>query len=282
MDLFAAIMLGVIQGISEWLPVSSQAMVTLAGRFIAGLEYREALGVAIWLHSGTLVSAAAYFRNDIIGMLSKAAKGLHGGALDGAEHPSGLQREHFEGMGLLLFLTVATVFTGIVAVPLMFLAFAVEVPDWIFTMAIGVFLVVVALINWRAGHVGKNKTFGSQKEALSSSIIPGLAQGLAVLPGFSRSGLTIASLLGQGFGLRESFRLSFLMSIPVAFGAQVVLPIAREGFTVSSELVVGGAVAAAVGLLTIHALMEFTRAVDFRWATLALGLLVIALGLLLA
>ena len=75
MDFFEALVLGIIQGIAEWLPISSEAMVTLAGKFLFDAEYKEALGAAIWLHSGTTLSAIIYFRNDVIKLVKSIFHG---------------------------------------------------------------------------------------------------------------------------------------------------------------------------------------------------------------
>jgi undecaprenyl-diphosphatase len=256
MDFLDAVLLGIIQGIAEWLPVSSEALVTLAGRFIGGLEYQEALGMAIWLHSGTMLSAIIYFHKDILAILQSIY-------VNGAER------------ALLIFLGITTFASAAIALPLLILAFSVSVPDAIATIAIGAFLVAVAFIQ-------KGRAGGMQDELNpEKAIITGIIQGLAVLPGMSRSGLTVSALLAQKFPLRQAFRLSFLMSIPVTFGAQVALPLVKEGFQVDASMVAGSLVAALVGLITIKALMDFAERVNFFKATLALGALVILLGLAL-
>jgi len=256
MDFLDAVVLGLIQGMAEWLPISSEAMVTLAGHFITGLEYGEALGTAIWLHSGTLLAALIYFRHDILEIIKSIYKRR-------------MSRE------LLFFLIIATAASAVTAFPLLFLAFSIAVPESIATLAIGFFLLLVAF-----AMKGKGK--GSEKELKhGKALIAGLVQGLSVLPGLSRSGLTVSVLLAQKFPLKQAFRLSFLMSIPVSFGAQVALPLVQEGFEISGPMVAGSLTAAAVGLVTIKYLLEFAEKVNFFRATLALGLFVITFGLLL-
>ena len=125
MDYLAAIILGIIQGLVEWLPLSSEAMVTLSGKFLFGIEYQEALAVSVFLHWGTLFAAICYFRTEIAQMLqsifSKTAD-----------------------RSLLLFLLIATLLSGLVATPLLFLAFSIEIPDGLFTALIGLFLIFIA------------------------------------------------------------------------------------------------------------------------------------------
>lgn len=251
MDYTAALVLGIIQGIAEWLPISSEAMVTLAGKFLFESSYQEALGNAIWLHSGTSLSALVYFRNDIVDILSNKDKAL------------------------LIFLLAATSATAVTALPLLLLAFSIEIPESLFTVMIGAFLVLVAVLQ-------RNKTSsGGQEITAGNGIIAGLVQGFAVLPGLSRSGLTIAALISRKYSLAESLRLSFLMSIPVTAGIQILLPMAKGDFQITGPLIIGAAAAALVGLLTIKMLIEFAEHVNFSRATFALGLIVITIGLLM-
>ncbi len=256
MDFFEAVVLGIIQGIAEWLPISSEAMVTLAGKFLFSVEYKEALGTAIWLHSGTTLSALIYFRNDVIALVKSI---FHG------------------NQSLLFFLAIATLSTSISAIPLLLLAFSIELPDVLSTLFIGIFLIVIS-------YLQRNKNLPEPDENLTSkkAAICGIVQGLAVLPGMSRSGLTVAALLSQKFSLKESLRLSFLMSIPVTGGIQIFLPLVSDGFVITAPMVVGSLVACAVGLLTIKSLMEFAQRISFVRATFALGVIVIILAAALA
>lgn len=255
MDFLEAIILGIIQGIAEWLPISSEAMVTLAGRFLFRSDYHEALGTAIWLHSGTMLSALIYFRDDVARIIRSIST---------------------PERGLLMFLLIATLSTAFTALPLLLLAFSIALPEAIFTILIGLFLVLIAFLQRRRPASSQETSLGTSK-----ALVTGLVQGFAVLPGLSRSGLTIAALLSQRYSLRGSMRLSFLMSIPVTAGIQVFLPVVKDGFMISPEMVAGSLAAAAVGLLTIRSLMGFAEMFSFFKATLSLGLLVIVLGLLL-
>jgi undecaprenyl-diphosphatase len=256
MDFFEAIILGIIQGIAEWLPISSEAMVTLAGKFLFNAEYKEALGTAIWLHSGTTLSAIIYFRNDIIALVKSI---FHG------------------DRSLLFFLAIVTLSTSISAIPLLLLAFSIELPDVLFTLFIGIFLILIS-------YLQKNKHLSKPDNSITSkkAVISGIVQGIAVLPGMSRSGLTVAALLSQKFSLKESLRLSFLMSIPVTGGIQIFLPLVSDGFIITLPLILGSLVACAVGLLTIKTLMKFAERISFVRATFALGVIVILLAIFLA
>jgi undecaprenyl-diphosphatase len=255
MDFFSAIILGIIQGLVEWLPISSEAAVTLSGKFLFGMDYQEALSVSVFLHWGTLIAAIIYFRKELVQMLrdilSKNADKT-----------------------LPVFLIITTILSGIIATPLLFLAFSVEIPDGLFTIFIGLFLLCIAFLQ-------KNQKAGKEtKIEIKKAIIPGLAQGFSALPGISRSGITLATLLAEKFPLKDALRLSFMMSIPIVFAAELMLPVIKQDFIFTPELAVGAAAAAIAGFASISALLKFVERVNFFKATLTLGAVVFAAGLL--
>lgn len=251
MNYLAAMLLGLVQGVAEWLPISSEAMVTLVGQFVTGLTYQDALVVAIWLHLGTFLAALVYFRKEVWDLLTG------------------------KDLKLLAFLGVATVLTGLIAMPLLVLAFSLEIPQSLGTLGIGLLLIYVAFFN-------RSRQGGKREETHWTLALPaGAAQGFSALPGLSRSGLTVATLLAEGFSPEAAFRLSFLMSLPVTLGAQLVLPLLREGFVVTGPMVAGGLVAFLVGLGTIGGLLKVARERNFFKMTLALGVLVSLLGVVL-
>jgi undecaprenyl-diphosphatase len=108
-----------------------------------------------------------------------------------------------------------------------------------------------------------------------------LAQGIGVFSGISRSGITLATLLAEKFPLKDALRLSFLMSIPIVFAAELMLPVIKQDFAVTPEMLAGAAAAAIVGFASISALLKFAEKVNFFKATLTLGAIVLAAGLLI-
>jgi len=262
MDYFQVIILGAIQGVTEWLPISSQAMVFLSSRLFFGIEHTEALKISIWLHSGTLLAVIVYFWKDIVRILGSIFK-----------------KNFSEDKKLFSFLILSTIVTGIIAVPFLFFLFWVELPEALFTIIIGLLLVVVAFLQKKTQKI----KISNQKKILTvkNSIVVGIMQGFATLPGLSRSGLTITTLLFQKYSLKDTFYLSFLMSIPIIFLAQIALPIFEEEFVITSQLLIGSLSAAAVGFISIKALLEFTQRVNFFKATLTLGIIIIILGIIL-
>ncbi len=267
MSYFQAIILGIIQGITEWLPISSQAMVFLFGRLFFNLDHIEALKVSIWLHSGTLLAVIVYFRQDIFRIFKSIFK-----------------KNSSAEKTLLIFLVLATVASGIIAVPLLLLVFLLKIPEALFTIIIGIFLIVVAFSQKKTCELKEVKfslPVNEKPLTKQDGLIVGLIQGLAVLPGFSRSGLTITVLLAKKYSLKNAFYLSFLMSVPIIFLAQVALPFFKEEFIITSSLLVGALTAGLVGFFTIKTLLQFAQRVNFFKATLTLGVIVILFGIIL-
>lgn len=252
MTYIQAIILGVIQGIAEWLPISSQAMVFLFGRFIFDLGQVEALGISIWLHTGTLLAALIYFWKDILNIFTLDRK-------------------------TAIFLILATIMSGIIAFPLLWFIFLIELPEAPFMIIIGLLFFIIAFLQ------KKSREFKLEEKELNirDGLIVGIVQGFAALPGFSRSGSTVATLLFQRYSLKEAFRLSFLMSIPIVFLAQIALPIFQNEFIVSSELLVGAIVSGLIGFVMIKTLLQLAERVNFFKVTLGLGIVTILLGIIL-
>lgn len=254
-DAATAVLLGVLQGVLEWLPVSSEGVLVLV-LMALGEETGAAVGFALWLHVGTLGAAVVYLRED----LHQAARGL-----------DLLGTPQFR---LLAFLVVSTVLTGLVGGPLLVLGLTeLALPAWLGTLLIGLLLLATALILWHYGPGRRAVRDVQTKDAT----VPGLVQGLAALPGLSRSGLTQAALFAGGFDAPSALRLSFLMSIPAVAGAQVGLAL-LDPVALSLEVLLAAAVAFVVGLAAIDALLRMARWVRFELVVGALAAVAIAAG----
>lgn len=261
------IVLGVIQGLAEWLPVSSEGMVVLAQIWLFG---KDGIGVAIenalWLHLGTLLAAVVYFWKDLVVIV---------------QTPFRWNRAKQEDRNVLVFLGITTVVSGILGLGLLQLVETLEhqiaMAGQTMTALVGILLVLTGWLQ----ITSKAKDVGLRQEKnleVLDGMGLGLAQGLAALPGFSRSGLTIAALLMRKFDKRVALKLSFLMSIPIVLAGNILLNIGETRF--QSEALVGVAVAFAVGLATIHYFMKLAEKVHFGKFVVAMGLLTV-LGSLL-
>ncbi len=223
MDLIQAALLGMLQGLTEWLPISSSGHLVLAQRWM-GLTVPVAFDV--FLHLGTLAAVVAFFRGDLLGILrALAARDVR-------------SRDFL----LFAYIVVGTVPTAVIGFALT--SFFESLFSSAFAVGIGFLITGVLLLLSRAGS-------DRREVGWLTSIVMGIAQGMAIAPGISRSGSTISLGLITGAKKEDVFRLSFLLSIPAILGASLF----KIGELASSDLepyaVLGLAVAAASGYVAI-------------------------------
>jgi undecaprenyl-diphosphatase len=279
MLLLQAFLLGLIQGVTEFIPVSSSGHLQ-AVPFLLGWE-PGSLAFDVALHLGTLVAVVAYFRADLWGM----AKGLlRPGDRDAAAR--GSRRL----VGLLAVASVPAAIVGLLARDVIMAAF--EQP-----LAVAAFLVLTAVLLWSAErrrtqlgtveHTADDvAAVGAELAALpwSRAVGMGAAQALAIFPGVSRSGATIAAGMSLGMSRGAAARLSFLMLLPVTLGAALVtlpdLVTAQPGTLPFGpvEIALGVSVSAVSGYLAIR----FLIALVARRSLLVFARYVLVLAALLA
>jgi len=261
--MFNEIILGTIQGISEWLPVSSEGLIVLASVNLLGIKMtaNEMIRLALFLHLGTFFSALIYFRKDVLILLKSL---INYKSADNNEKK------------VLNFLIISTLTTGTIG--LIILKFISDldrfkVSGQAITIGIGILLLITA------GLMIKQKKGGiKEKENLTTkdSIILGIMQGFSALPGFSRSGFTIAGLLLRKFDKTLSLKLSFLMSLPVVLGGNILLNI--KGFAFNIDYLAGLIASFIFGLLTIHLFLKIAQKINFGYFVFGFGLLMIVFG----
>jgi len=247
MDLLTAVLMGILQGITEFLPVSSSGHLALFQHFF-GMEdiESEQMFFTVMLHFGTLISIFIYYWRDILDMIAEFFRGV--AALFGKEGgrrsapPPPARR-------LVLLIIVATL-------PL----FAVlPVKGAVESAAQNVTFVSLALIAtgfllFFSDRFARGKKT-ERTATVADALLVGVAQGIGTLPGISRSGVTISAGLLRGYSREFAVRFSFLMSLPAVLGATLLeLKDALEQ-SVDPALIpycaVGVAVAAVVGLFAI-------------------------------
>lgn len=255
--------LGVVQGVTEFLPVSSDGHLA-AFALLSGASPMT-LALTVVLHTGTLVATVVVLRDDLIRLLSACARGLReparvAGTADGA---------------LLLVLATACVPTAIIGVSLE--TVAAEANRHILAVGAGF------LVSAGAALLTRGRAPTGDRLSLRAALVLGAVQGVAVLPGVSRSGSTIACAMALGLAPAEAFRLSFLLSVPAVAGAVLLelrSPEARAAITPVAWY--GAAVAGVVGYACLRLLRQLlTRGHFWRfsWYLIPLGLGMIAWSL---
>jgi undecaprenyl-diphosphatase len=255
------IILGIVQGIAEWLPVSSEGLIILikTNVFNEPPNYDALIKYALFLHLGTFLAAFVYFRKDVF-VLIKAIFSF--------------KSQTQETKKIFSFLFVTTLISGSIGLCLLKLLSTLveqfETTGKSVTLVIGCLLLVTAFLELRARKAGyRNPT----ELKLSDAIITGIAQGMATLPGLSRSGLTMSTLLLLKFDKQHSLRLSFLLSLPIVLAGNIILNF--SALTLSVESLLGLAFSFIFGLLTIHILLKIAKAINFGYFMLLFGTITI-------
>lgn len=264
-ELLVALLAGVVQGVFEWLPISSQGNLSMLFTAL-GESAETALALSLFLHLGTTVAAAVYYRDDI----REASEGI-GSWRPGTAFAAGNAEPSF--------VVLATITTGLIGVPLYVLAvdLASEVSGGVFVAAVGILLIATGAVQLTSESVGLGER---ERPTAVDAVLVGAAQALAILPGVSRSGMTTSVLLFEGYDGPAAFRLSFLLSIPAGIGATALVVADAGGFP-DIGLAAGSIALAAsvlVGYLTIDLLLGVVERIPFWAVCFGLGALAIAGG----
>jgi undecaprenyl-diphosphatase len=272
--LLVAIVLGVLQGTLEWLPVSSEGLVSI---FVTGLGQSpaDAVGLSLFLHAGTGGAAAAFYRERIREALGSVGEWSPATAFADRDRAD------------LTFFAVATLASGVVGVGVKLVLDEVVggLTGGTFLAVVGALLVGTGLLQRRAGfddtrdgddtEARTDGGVGVGREAPDAvdAVLVGALQGLALLPGVSRSGTTASALLLRGHDGPRSLELSFVLSVPAAAGAGVLAVVEAGGVPAIEPLpaAVALVVAALVGYLTIDALTRLVGRLRFWVVCVSLG-----------
>jgi undecaprenyl-diphosphatase len=245
-DYFQALILAIVQGITEWLPISSSGHLALM-QHLFGIS--PPLFFDIALHFGTLISVVVYFWRDILALIRQ--------------------------INMILFIIIASIPTAIIGLTM---------KDFFASFYSDISLVGGALL--LTGIFLYLTRFAKQGKNLNPKLafIIGIAQGLAVAPGISRAGSTIGAGILLGLEKEAAARFSFILSIPAIIGATVLegKDLALSSIDVGPTIL-GIVVAAIVGYLSIDFLLNIIRKGDFSkfsYYCLALGTIIVILGVL--
>lgn len=259
--------IGIVQGISEWLPISSKTQVLFASTVLLGFPLAVAYSFGLFMEIGSTGSALVYFRKEVITV--------------------------FRDWKLFRFLLIVTLVTALIAVPLYLLADKVlatsPYPIGIPMLILGVALIVDAFLIRKSRLRERFKVSEVNDLSLRDTLLIGIAQGFAALPGVSRSGATVSAMLILGVKPETAFRLSYLAYIPASVGAffvSLLLTKQQVGIATSELNMFGLAIAIAAafitGLIVIGLLLRFAKKNSIYIVTFTFGILAIAFGILVS
>ncbi len=258
MTLVQSVLLGILQGLTEFLPVSSSGHLVILEK-VFGIAV--SVPFFVLLHLATMLAVVVYFWKDILDLIKNFLSGIWRILADRvpvrAVYYSNTQ---FKTCCLLLLGTLVTGAIGI--------AFK-EKFEALFTaiLPVGIFLVLTGVLIVVAERIGKGTRFAAQMNFVDALII-GLFQGFAIAPGLSRSGATISASLAVGLKRDFAARFSFLLAIPAILAAVLVerhelLRIAETGIGMKN-MIAGFIAAFVVGLLSIKIFMAIIRKTSLR------------------
>jgi len=240
--LLAALIIAIVQGITEWFPISSSGHIVLFERI---LGFQGGLQFSVALHFGTLMAVFVYFGREI----TEIVRHFFSGKWD----------TQYGRLGILLLVG---------SIPAAIIGFLIiDLFDSILTnlvvVSIGFFISGIFLL---AASIDFNIK-GTNPLKFSKAFTIGIAQALAIIPGISRSGATISSGVLLGLNEKNAMKFAFLLSIPVIFGANIITIGSQK---LPNELIWATLVSFLVGLLSIHLIFRYflTNRKNFRWFAL--------------
>jgi len=280
-EILASVIIAIVQGLTEWIPVSSSGHLVLVEKllgFSGGLEFDVAL------HFGTLMAVFVYFGKDIVDILQemfrgdfKSENGRLGLLIVVATIPAGLTGFFLKDVFSLAFgsLGVTAMGFGVTGVFLMVASFSRSASRQLSQKG------KVVNYNGDGKRIVNSEELGWRKFGFWNAFLVGVTQVFALFPGVSRSGSTIGSGLLLGLDEKATLKFSFLMSIPIIFGANILV---IGNNTLPSNLIWATIVSFAIGLLTIYLLYEkiLVNRRNLRWFGVYALALALVLGVVLA
>lgn len=233
------IILGILQGFFEWVPVSSEGIVALTSQFF--VDGVNPIDLALFLHLGTLLAVLVYFRKDWIEVLT------------------------FKDIDLFRFITIATAVSLFIGFIIYSLIRDIAIgPGLLLIMGIGLLLTAYFQKQKRSINLSRNWM----------AVLVGVLQGLAVIPGVSRSGSTIFGLSLGRFTPQEILKISYMLSAPAVVAASALILLKDTNAIIASWPAL--VTAFAVGFLSLDFLLELAKKINFSVFASIFGFLCLA------
>jgi undecaprenyl-diphosphatase len=261
MDILEIIVLGIVQAITEWLPLSSKSADSLVYLYVFGGSLEKLIPVLLFLHLGTLIAAIIYFRKDLYQIFKQTIEIIKG------------ERQQKQKAEFLFF---ALLCTGIVGLPLLIIEKYILslISEKALQVLIGIGLIITGfLLTTKI----KEKTRKIESINAMDGIITGILQGFSVLPGISRAGTTTAALIWRGFDSKAALYYSFLLSIPTILIAEILFFsfqniefsfIIQEGiYLMLSSLI--------FGYITIDILLKLSQKINPAFLAFIFGMIIL-------
>lgn len=253
MDIIQAIIMGIVQGLTEFLPVSSSAHLVIVPEL---LGVKSSLAFDTLLHVGTLVAVVGYFWRDILAMLKAFLSSLKD--LFHGNFRKGVKQDPFKRLTWLVL--VGTIPAGLMGILLK------DQFESLFNSvtAVGFFLIITGIILWASEWIDRKERQKKCKKinevSFTNSLVIGLFQGFAIAPGISRSGSTIAAGLFLGLERKLAARYSFILSIPAILGAALIQTKDIVSFHSNVAVLIFGFLSAAISsYLAVKFMMSYIQ-----------------------
>ena len=276
-QLLYSLIIGIVQGVSEWLPISSKTQIIVSSQLLLGLSIKTAYIFGLFMEIGTLFAAIIYFRKDILKLVQ---------VLRGSKDP--LKRK------LFTCILVITVITALIAAPLVIVT-TQFIGDSTTSPAVGIPMLVLGLILMGDAALirySKTRQNASPRKlenlTLKDYIVVGISQGISALPGVSRSGTTTSAMLLLGIEPDEAFKLSFTAGIFAAAGAFALTLVQYRSDLSTAIATIGSAglvlaivTSTVISLFLIDFLVKVAGKQKIIYLTASLGVVAIASGLII-
>ena len=274
------IIIAILQGLFEWLPISSSGQTMIISMNIFVISAEEAFSLAIWLHIGTMLAVLLKYIKDYWNIFKACIPPV----FKNVEEVDKKKRN---------WLIFATIGTAITALPLYFIFREIIIEELlvseadaafagdIITLIISGLLIITGIILLKSKNKYGDKTINDlpMGKVNKHSFIAGLIQGISILPGISRSGVTVSTILSQKYEQDSALKLSFLMSVPVVIASVAVDILFGDGSLLAldtSIIVITTLISFVVGYLTIELLVRVSKKVNFGYFCIIYGIIAFA------